>query len=189
MKRSLAVLAAVLLSSTAYAKTYTIDEAHSSVTFTVRHLVGKVAGSFTKFSGTFDFDPKNTKAWKTEASIDAASINTGNAKRDEHLKTADFFDTAKFPTLTFKSTGVTETTGTKAKLQGNLTMHGVTKPVVLDLELTGPVKDPFGTGERAGASATGTVNRKDFGITNSKDVGGMIGDDVNIVINIEGVSK
>jgi len=189
MKRCIALLTAVLLSAPVYAKTFTIDDAHSNVAFTIRHLVGKVTGQFNKFQGTLDYDAKNTKSWKTDATIDAASITTGNSKRDEHLKTPDFFDVAKFPTLAFKSTGVTDVVGNTGKLQGNLTMHGVTKPVTLDLEVTNPMKDPMGTGERIGATAKGKVNRRDFAITNAKDVGGMIGDEVDIVINIEGVSK
>jgi polyisoprenoid-binding protein YceI len=190
MKPTLGLLAAALLLSTsAYAKTYTIDGDHSSATFTIRHLVGRVAGRFTKFSGTFDYDEKNPKVWKAAATIDASSNNTANDKRDSHLRTADFFDTAKYPTLMFKSTGVTDVSGNKAKLHGDLTMHGVTQPVVLDLEIGGVMKDPMGPGTRAGAVATGKINRKDFGITNKMDSGGMIGDDVDITLNIEGVAK
>lgn len=189
MKRILSTLSIVLLATAAYAQTFSIDPNHSSVNFTVRHLVGKVAGHFDKFEGTFDYDAANPKAWKTMATIDVASINTSNEKRDGHLKSPDFFDAAKIPTMSFKSTGVTDVSGNKAKLHGDLTLHGITKPVVLDLEIGGVVKDPFGSGQRAGASATGKINRHDFGVNGPATMSSVIGDDVDMVINIEGVSK
>ncbi|OGR91894.1 MAG: hypothetical protein A2992_08265 [Elusimicrobia bacterium RIFCSPLOWO2_01_FULL_59_12] len=129
--------------------------------------------------------------WSSAASAQIYDIDTGIQKRDGHLRNADFFDAAKYPALTFKSTHVTGINGSKAKLHGDLTMHGVTKPVVLDLEITGTIKDPWG-GTRAGAVATGKVNRKDFGITYNQvlDSGGlMLGEDVDVAINIEGVAK
>src|SRR5688572_11487681 len=93
------LLAVPLIVASLEAKTYTIDESHSNVGFSIRHLVGRVTGGFTKFEGSFDYDPAKPKTWKTSATIDATSINTGNAKRDEHLRNPDFFDTAKYPTL------------------------------------------------------------------------------------------
>jgi polyisoprenoid-binding protein YceI len=188
MKRfTLAVLVALGLSAAAQAENYVIDPAHSSVLFTVHHLVGKVAGRFDKFSGTFSYDPANAKSWQAQATIDAASVNTGNDKRDAHLRTPDFFDTAKFPTLSFQSTGVSEATDTHAKLQGNLTLHGITKPVVLDLEIGGVMKDPKGV-QHAGVSATTHITRKDFDI-GAKMPNAMVGDDITIEINIEGAVK
>ena len=192
MKHVLLSLSAVVLSlSLAGAETYSVDPAHSSVNFTIRHLVGKVTGGFGRCDASFDYDAKDPKSWKADATIQAASINTGIQKRDDHLRSADFFDVAKHPTLAFKSAGVTDVKGNKAKLHGDLTMHGVTRPVVLDLEINGPIKDPWG-GTRVGAAAAGKVNRKDFGISYNKvlDAGGlMLGDEVDIVINIEAAAK
>jgi polyisoprenoid-binding protein YceI len=188
MKRlALAVVVALGVSAAAQAQNYVIDPAHSSVLFTVHHLVGKVPGRFDKFEGTFSYDPADPKSWQTEATIQSASVDTGNDKRDAHLRTPDFFDAATFPTLTFKSTGVSDVKDNHAKLAGNLTMHGVTKPVVLDLEIGGVMKDPKGT-EHAGASATTSVSRKDFGI-GAKMPNAMLGDDIRIEINIEGIVK
>jgi polyisoprenoid-binding protein YceI len=149
-----------------------------------------VTGHFDKFAGTFSYEAGKPQAWKAEATIDAASVNTGIEKRDNHLRTPDFFDAQKFTALVFKSTGVTDVQGDKAKLHGDLTMHGMTKPVVLDLEIAGVVKDPMGTGNRAGATATGHVSRADFGIgPTSGPMAGAVGTDVEITIEIEGVSK
>jgi polyisoprenoid-binding protein YceI len=189
MKRITAVVLSLFLTSIARAETFKIDPAHSSLTFTVRHLVGRVSGHFDKFDGSFDYDAANPKAWKTAATIDTTSVNTGNQKRDDHLRTAEFFDAQKFPTMSFKSTGVTDVKDNTAKLQGDLTLHGVTKPVVLNLEINGMVKDPFGAGHRAGAVATGKINRKDFGVGSGKmETMNVIGDDVDLTLNIEGVS-
>jgi polyisoprenoid-binding protein YceI len=178
------------LGSTVQAADFNIDPYHSSVSFKIKHVIGKVTGHFDKFSGTFSFDAGSPQTWSAAATIESASVNTGIEKRDNHLRTADFFDVAKFPTLTFKSTGVTDAQGGKAKLHGDLTIHGVTKPVILDLDVAGVVKDPMGTGNRAGATATGHVNRADFGIgPTSGPMAGAIGSDVEITIEVEGTSK
>ena len=190
-KMILAAAALVLLSGAARATEYEIDAAHTQVGFKAKHVTGKVPGRFTKFSGSFTYDAKNPKAWKAEATIDASSINTDNDKRDGHLKSPDFFDTAKFPEITFKSTKITDLKAGHAKLHGDLTMHGVTKPVVLDLEIGGVDKDPWGN-ENAGFSATGTINRKDFGIVWNKvlDSGGLlVGENVEISLEVSGTAK
>lgn len=177
---------ALFVAAPAAAKTYEIDAAHSSVTFKVRHLVSKVRGRFDKVAGTIDYDPAKVAASAVNAEIDPATINTGNANRDNHLKTPDFFDVQKCPALSFKSTKVTEKT-----LTGDLTMHCVTKPVTLELELGGLGKDPWGN-EKLGASARGKLNRKDWGIVWNKtlDAGGaMLGDDVDLEIEIEANAK
>jgi polyisoprenoid-binding protein YceI len=177
-------------SSLVRAEDFTIDPMHSSVSFRIKHIIGKVTGHFDKFSGTFSYDPAKPAASSATATIEAASINTGIDKRDNHLRTPDFFDVQKFPTLSFKSTGVTDVQGDTAKLHGDLTMHGVTKPVVLDLTIAGIVKDPMGKGNRAGATATGKIKRSDFGIgATTGATAGMIGSDVEITIEIEGASK
>ena len=192
MKMILAVVAVLsVLSPALRAETYDIDSSHSQVGFRVKHLVGKVPGRFTKFSGTIDFTPGKPESWKVDAAIDPASINTDNDKRDGHLKSPDFFDAAKFPAMSFKSTKVTDVKGDSAKLLGNLTMHGVTKPVVLDLEIGGTTKDPWGN-QKAGFSAKGKVNRKDFGIIWNKtlDAGGlMLGEEVEVTIDVEAQVK
>ncbi|MEQ1919043.1 MAG: YceI family protein [Elusimicrobiota bacterium] len=189
--RMIIALAAVftLAVSGVRAETYDIDSSHSQVGFRIKHLVGKVPGRFTGFSGSIEYTPGKPGSWKVDAKIDPATINTDNQKRDGHLKASDFFDVAKFPEMSFKSTKITEVKGEKAKLHGDLTMHGVTKAVVLDLEIGGTTKDPWGK-TRAGFSATGTINRKDFGITYNSvlDNGGlMLGEDVAISLDIESV--
>ena len=176
-----------MLPSAPRAEVYEIDASHSQVGFKARHLVGKVPGRFTKFSGTVSYEAGKPELWKTEAAIDAASINTDNEKRDAHLKSPDFFDAARCAEITFKSTKVTDVKGDSAKLHGDLTMHCVTKPIILDLEIGGTIKDPWGNA-KAGFSAKGKVNRKDFGIVWNKslDNGGLLlGEDIDIVLDIE----
>jgi polyisoprenoid-binding protein YceI len=165
--------------------TWTIDPNHSNVTFTIRHFFSKVNGSFTKFSGKIVYDPANVAASSAKAEIDAASIFTANERRDGHLKSADFFDVEKHPKVTFESTKITPA-GDKVKIEGNLTMHGVTKPVTLEGAFLGAGPD------KAGFEASGKVDRKDFGIVWNKvaDQGGMmLGDDVTIRIDVEANSE
>jgi polyisoprenoid-binding protein YceI len=186
----LAALAAPALAQTT--STWEIDPAHSSIQFGVRHLmISTVKGKFPKFTATAVADEKEPTRAIVEASIDTASIDTGEAKRDEHLRSPDFFDVAKYPTITFKSTKVEPAGDHRYKLHGDLTMHGVTKPVVLDVEATQQVKGMRGE-TRAGARATTKVNRKDFGINWSKTMDGggvVVGDDVDVTIEVEGVKK
>jgi len=186
----LAALAAPALAQTT--STWEIDPAHSSIQFGVRHLmISTVKGKFPKFTATAVADEKEPTRAVVEASIDTASIDTGEAKRDEHLRSPDFFDVAKYPAITFKSTKVEPAGDHRYKLHGDLTMHGVTKPVVLDVEATQQVKGMRGE-TRAGARATTKVNRKDFGINWSKTMDGggvVVGDDVDVTIEVEGVKK
>jgi polyisoprenoid-binding protein YceI len=191
-KRTLSALAVALFAvSSLGAAQYKIDAAHSDVSFSVKHMmVSKTTGKFTEFEGTFSYDEKNPSAAQAEAVIQAASINTANADRDKHLKGEDFFDVKQFPTLTFKSSKV-KMDGNKGKLYGMLTMHGVTKPVTLDLEFGGVAKDPWGN-IRAGFEAKGRLNRKDYGIVWNKtlDNGGLaVGEDVDLTIRIEGIQE
>jgi polyisoprenoid-binding protein YceI len=188
-----ALLALLVSTPTVGAETWQIDASHSSVQFSIRHMtVSNVRGEFRTFSGSVEGDPKAPTAAKVEATIDAASLDTQQEKRDTHLKSPDFFDVAKYPTITFRSTKIEAAGEGKWRMTGDLTLHGVTKPVVLEVEgPTGVVKDPQGN-TRAGARATGKINRKDFGITWSKtlDGGGLVvGDDVTITIDVEGVKK
>jgi polyisoprenoid-binding protein YceI len=171
--------------------TWEIDPAHSSVGFSIRHMmVSNVRGTFGKFSGMAKANEKDLTESTVEATIDVASIDTGNAKRDDHLRSPDFFDVAKYPTITFKSRKVTPAGDKKWKVTGDLTMHGVTKEVTLDVEgPTAEVKDPQGK-VRAGATVTTKLNRSDFGITWSKtlDGGGLVlGEEVGVTIDVEGV--
>lgn len=175
------------------AERFMIDSVHSDISFKIRHMViSKVQGRFDRFGGEFDYDEKDTKMWKASATIEAASINTANEKRDGHLRNADFFDVEKYPQLSFISTKVTDyNKKDRAKLHGLLTLHGVQKPVILDIEIGGTVKDPRG-GIRAGFEASTKINRKDFGIVWNKvlDGGGLaIGEEVEISMRMEGVSQ
>ncbi|WP_257448907.1 YceI family protein [Archangium lipolyticum] len=191
MKLSLkpAVAALVLAApSLAFAAEYEIDPGHSSAQFSVKHMmVSNVRGSFAKVTGKANIDEKDITKSTVEATIDASTINTNEPKRDEHLRNADFFDTAKYPTITFKSTKV-EKAGENLKVSGNLTMHGVTKPVVLDVEgFTTESKDPWGNIKRGGVATT-KINRKDFGLTYNSvlETGGVaVGEEVAITIDVE----
>lgn len=186
---SLAAAFAVALPGAAFAADYAIDASHSSADFSVRHLmVTKVRGTFNKLAGTVKFDPKAPEKMVIEATIDAASIDTREAKRDEHLRSPDFFDVANHPKLTFKSKSVKAKGKGKFDVKGDLTIRGVTKEVVLDVEgLDQEVKDPWGN-TRLGASAKTKINRKDFGLTwnQALEAGGvMVGDEVEISLDVE----
>ena len=175
----------------AQAVTYELDRNHSTVSFRIRHLFAYVRGSFDRFQGQFDYEPGKPEAWKVSAAMEAASINTAVEKRDNHLRSPDFFDTEKYPTLTFTSTGVTDATAQNAKLKGLLNIHGVEKPVVLDLQIHGAGKDMAGK-MRSGFTATATINRKDFGLTWNKVLEAgqlMVGEEVEITIEAEGMAK
>jgi polyisoprenoid-binding protein YceI len=166
---------------------WNIDPSHSTAEFTVRHLmITNVKGRFGKLSGSVDYDPTKPEAASFEATIDAASIDTRDEKRDAHLRSADFFDVEKFPTLAFKSTKVTKTDDGFTAV-GNLTMHGVTKEVTLEIEeLSKPGKDPWGN-TRVGASAHGKLNRKDFGLgwNQALETGGvLVGEHIKISLEI-----
>lgn len=189
---SLALVLALTGQVQAAPQTWTIDSNHSQVGFSIRHFFSKVPGNFQKFSGAIVYDQANPTASSVKVSIDAASINTQNDRRDNHLRSEDFFDVEKFPALTFESTKVTPGTESgKLKVEGNLTMRGVTKPVTLDATFLGA--GPSMNGEqRSGFEAIAKINRKDFGIIWNKtlDQGGtMLGDDVDISINLEGVIR
>lgn len=188
---SLFFAAPILISAPLHAAKYVIDPSHSSVEFRVSHMtVGKVRGHFEKFEGGFTHDENDPKVWAASAAIETSSIDTGNADRDKHLRSADFFDADKHPSITFKSTEVTEVSGNKFKLHGLLNMHGVEKPVTLDAEFGGVTQDPYGN-TRAGFEANGKVNRKDFGIIWNKTFGNgglVVGEDVDLRIAVEGVA-
>jgi len=169
-----------------------LDPAHTKASFTVKHMmVSNVRGEFGKVSGTVRYDGKTLADSGVTAVIDASSINTSEPMRDQHLKSADFFDVAKYPTITFKSKKV-EADPDSFKIFGDLTMHGITKPVTLTADtLPPPIKDPMGF-LRTGTEAKTTINRKDFDIAFDKvmDNGGaLVGDDVVITIEAELIQK
>jgi polyisoprenoid-binding protein YceI len=172
------------------AGTWTIDPVHSEVGFVVRHLmVSKVKGKFTTFSGAITV-ADNPLDSKVEATIEAASISTGDDSRDGHLRTSDFFETEKHPNLEFRSTSV-EPKGSDFVVAGELTIRGVTKPVVLALEFNGVGPDPWG-GTRAGFSATTEISRKDFGMEFNMPLEGggvVVGDKVQITLEIEAIKQ
>lgn len=192
MKRLLASIATIIalsLPALASATIWNIDPDHSNIGFKVRHLmISNVKGSFEKNSGVVDINDKDITKSKVQVSIDTASINTNVQKRDEHLRSADFFDVAKYPTMTFVSKKVAKAGKDKLKVTGDLTLHGVTKEVVLDVE--GPTKeskDPWGN-IRSGAVASTKINRKDFGLVWNKalETGGVaVGEEVTINLEIE----
>lgn len=174
----------LLASAQAATETYTIDPVHSSVGFTVRHVFSKVPGSFTTFSGTLVLDRANLEASTVEASIDIASVNTASEKRDAHLKSPEFFDATKTPTITFKSKSWKKTGEATYDITGDLTIKAVTKSVVLKAKLLG-----FGPGLQgayvSGWEATTTLNRHDFGVNGPGWLGTAIGDDIAVTIGVE----
>lgn len=190
-----AVFAALVLlaaASAAQAQTWTIDASHSGVHFAVRHMmVSTVRGDLGKITGTVTYDPAKPAAGLVEATIDVTGIDTREAGRDKHLKSADFFDTETFPTATFRSTAIAAAAGGGFKVTGDLTMKGVTKEVVLDVEPLRPaIKDQRGA-TRTGTTATVKLNRQEFGVTWSRalDGGGVVvGDEVSITIDVELIS-
>ena len=174
-----------------WAATYKVDAGHSAVTFKIKHLLSNVQGQFKEYSGTLDYEPGKPELWKAEGTIKTISIDTNEPKRDKHLQGEEFFDVEKYPTIDFKTTKVLEATETGAKLEGLISIHGVEKPIVLDVEIHGVGKDPWGT-LRAGFTATTKINRKDFGIVWNKalETGGfLVGDDVTITLEIEAVQQ
>jgi polyisoprenoid-binding protein YceI len=190
------VLAAATLTvpSIALASTWEIDSSHSNANFSVRHMmVTNVKGSFDKVTGTINLDDKDITKSTVNATIDASTINTGEPKRDGHLKSPDFFDVEKHKTITFKSKKVEKAGESKLKVTGDLTLHGVTKEVTLDVEgPTAEFKNPFSGSPTRGFSATTKINRKDFGLGWNKalETGGvMVGEEVAIDLNLETVRK
>ena len=172
--------------------TWNIDPTHSAIHFAVRHMVvSKTRGRFAKWSGKILFDPENPVASSVEVSIDPASIDTADAQRDGHLRSPDFFDVEKFPTASFKSTRIEAAGGDGYRVTGDLTLHGVTRPVVLNATYEGAGKDPWG-GERAGFSASLTIDRKDFGLEWNKalETGGLlVGEKVELTLEVEAVKQ
>jgi len=186
----LVAFSALLTAAPAAAQTWQIDPAHTRASFSVRHLgISTVRGDFNGVSGSAEYDGRDVTKAKINATIDVKSLTTRVQQRDDHLKTADFFDVAKYPTMTFVSTSITTAGSGKYKMAGSLTLRGVTKEVTFDLSAPSPViKDPLNGASRVGAAATTTINRKDFGLPyNDKLPDGTpaVGDSVDVTIDIE----
>ena len=169
--------------------TWNIDPAHSAAEFKVKHMmISNVKGHFSKVSGTLTLDESNLHKSHIDASIDAASIETRDAQRDAHLRSADFLDVEKFPTLSFKSENISIVRDGELAVEGNLTIHGVTRKVVFAVEgPTPPTKDPWGN-TRVGVSGTTKINRKDYGLTwnAALETGGiLVGEDITITLEVE----
>ena len=187
MKRSLSVLAVLgLLASPALADTWVVDPVHSNASFQVRHIVTKVRGQFKDLAGTIEMDAQKPENSRVEFVIKAASIDTGNERRDAHLRSQDFFHVEKYPELTFKSTAIKATAKDQFAVTGILSMHGVAKQITLPVSFLGAA------GDKAGFATAITLNRKDYEIVWNKalDEGGyMLGDDVEVTIDIEANRK
>jgi len=167
---------------------WTIDPAHSRVGFAIKHMmISTVRGEFTEFEGEITLDEQDPSRSQATGRVTVSSIDTGNAERDGHLRSADFFDAEKHPTITFVSRRIEPQSGDSFRVTGDLTMHGVTKELTLDAELTAPAKDPWGN-MRRGVNLTGSLNRKDFGLTwnQALETGGFLVDDkVKLEIDLE----
>ena len=186
MSRCLLILTAALaLTASAFAQaaTWNIDPNHTAAQFSVRHMgISTVRGAFIKVTGTVTYDPKDLSKTAIDAAIDASSVDTRVERRDNDLRSPNFFEVAKYPTLTFKSKHTEAAGAGKLKITGDLTIHGVTKEVVLDVDgPSAPVQDPHG-GSHMGASATTKINRKDFGVNGASS---MVGDEIPITIDVE----
>lgn len=170
-------------------RTHQIDKAHSEVTFQVRHLLTRVRGRFSDFAGTITFDEEQPERSSAELTIQAASVDTNQPDRDQHLRAADFFDVEHFPTLTFKSRAVARVSQNRFAVTGDLTVRGITREVVLPAEYLGRAGDPWGN-ERVAFEIELTINRKDFGLTwnAALETGGLlVGDEVKIAIAVQAI--
>lgn len=188
----IATVSAALIGISALASDYELDNSHSSVSFSIKHLmISNVKGKFKNFDGNFSIDDKSGKITKLEGVVDVASIDTDIQKRDDHLRSADFFDAQKYPKMSFLMSKFTTTKGGKGKLAGNLMIKGVTKPVVFDAEVSKAVEDMSGN-KKIALSLNTKINRKDFGLNWNKamEAGGfVVGDEVSINIELEGTAK
>jgi polyisoprenoid-binding protein YceI len=191
--RSAALLCSFVMAPSvlAAATTYDVDKAHSSVGFSIRHLLTQVQGKFNDYTGAITYDPAAPDASVVELTVQAKSIDTGNERRDGHLKSPDFFDATKFPTLSFKSQKIVSRSKDELDVTGVVSMHGVSRTITVPVKVLG-VMSTVAFGQRAGFQTTFALNRKEFGINWNKalDTGGMLlGDDVTITINVEAAAR
>lgn len=186
-----ALVAGAGLAPVVQADTYEADTAHTTIGFAVKHMVlATVRGTFGEFEASLDYNAEDPSATRGTASIKTASINTANQKRDDHLRSPDFFDVAAHPEITFVTKSAASEGG-KLVLTGDLTIRGVTKEIALPVEVSGPITDPWGN-VRIGFEGATTINRQDFGVSWNKvlDAGGVVvGDDVKVEISFEGIKK
>jgi polyisoprenoid-binding protein YceI len=169
--------------------TYNIDKAHAEVAFQVRHLLTKVRGRFAEFEGALEYDEEHPDNSKVSVAVQAASIDTSERDRDNHLRSADFFDVEKYPALTFKSRAIVRKATTGFDVTGDLTIHGVTRQVTFDVSFLGKAKDPWGN-ERVAFEAEATINRKDYGLNwnAALETGGfLVGDEVKVSLSVQAV--
>lgn len=188
---ALLVLVLVPAAPAAAAVTYTVDKSHSEVSFRIRHFVSKLRGQFRDFSATIVKDDENPAASSVEFTIQATSIDTDHERRDADLRSSNFFDVEKFPTLTFKSTAIAKTGDDRYDVTGELTMHGVTKVMTLPVSFGGEMADGRG-GFRSAFETSTTLDRKEFGLTWNRalDQGGvMLGDEVEVVVNLAAIRE
>jgi len=187
-----ALVAILAVPSPAAVTTWQIDPAHTAAGFSVKHMmIATVRGQFKGVTGSVNWDDQDISKSSVDVTIDANTVDTGEPKRDADLKSANFFDVAHYPTITFKSAKIEKISAAKMKVTGDLTIRGITKPVVLDVEgPSGAIKDPYGN-TRVALNATTTINRMDYGVKwNAKlDGGVVVGDDVNINIDLEMIKK
>lgn len=193
MKKLFILLTAALMAGQAYSQTqWVVDKAHSEIGFSVVHMViSEVQGLFTDYDATIYADKEDFSDIRAEVRIKAASISTGNERRDNHLRSDDFFAVEEYPEILFKSTSMSKTGENTYKLSGDLTMRGVTRKVTFDVKLNGIIKDPYGN-TRAGFNLSSAVNRKDFGLTwnNTLESGGVVvSDEVKIEVHTELIRK
>ena len=186
-KRFFALVAAItLLAGPALAETYIIDSEHSSVAFSIRHLVSRTSGRFNDFAGTIKYDPAHPEKTSAEATIQVSSIDTDNEKRDGHLRSADFFNAEKFPTITFKSTKAKAKDGA-IHLTGDFTMHGTTKQITLPVTVLGVGKHPRNQAPMAGFETETVLKCSDYGVNNWANFANILGDEVKVTITLETV--
>lgn len=192
IRTTLVLSLGLLIAASAQAETYEVDAAHSQISFKVKHFgISTVRGEFTDFSASFDVNPDDLSTLEAKATIDAASVDTREQDRDNHLRSEDFLAVESHPEIRFASKKAEPVGGNKVKLHGDLTIRGVTKPVVLDAEFGGAVEGMRGE-KRAAFIATTTIDRKDFGVSWNRvlDSGGLVvGDEVTIELEIEGIQK
>ena len=172
-----------------WAATYVVDSDHTTVSFKIKHLFSWVQGTFNEFEGTVEYEMGKPETWSASGTIQAASIDTRVAARDKHLRSADFFDVEKYPTLSFQTTQMESATESHITVHGLLTLHGIEQPIILDVDILGIAKDPWGN-VTAGFSATITINRKDFGLkwNQTLEAGGvLVGDEVKITLDISAI--
>ncbi len=189
MKKTLFLIALFASAPTwAATETYTIDPTHSFANFSIRHVVSKTTGTFNDVTGVISIDPTNLNTANVRATINVSSVNTGFAKRDEHIKADKYLDVAKYTQIQFESTKVVASSQTQAVIKGNLTMHGVTKPIEFPVKVLGYGSDPWG-GQRSGFEGKLMLKASEYGFGWATGANAPVGDDIEITLLIEGVKN